>query len=393
MNTTKKAPLSVIGCSMAIFWSGFLAFGYPGIMSTYWQQRYNVGAAETGTVVTYMLLALAVSMFFCGKIHIKIGMRKCVLIGTLFIAAAMFIQMTVQNIYGAYLWGFMTNIGCSFVYGPGLTTAQQWYPHRRGMASGVLNFVFGIAAAVMSPLWNNILETAGYAKMNVMLLICVLVTNAAAYMLISEPQIIGSAQTGGRDYTVTEALKTKAFWTIWLVWVFMGAAGISMISLSKSYAITLGLSSVVVLTAFNLANGVGRIIAGVLSEIIGGELTGAIIFALAAAGYMILPFTGNSVIILVIAAFIGMAFGTLFTITSPLASGIFGLRNFGMIYGLIFTAYGFIGGIMGPAASGLVLDSTGGNYTIVFIYLAVCALIGAVLMVALKKFCDRIKYQ
>jgi len=123
------------------FWSGFLAFGYPGIMSTYWQEEFNVGAAQTGSVVTFMLFAMAASMFFCGRIHVKIGMRKCIITGTVCIVLAMVMQFLIQNMTGAYIWGFITNVGLSFIYGPGLATVQQWWPERRGAASALFNLL------------------------------------------------------------------------------------------------------------------------------------------------------------------------------------------------------------------------------------------------------------
>ena len=41
----------------------------------------------------------------------------------------------------------------------------------------------------------------------------------------------------------------------------------------------------------------------------------------------------------------------------------------GAIFGLIFTAYGFVSGPLGPWLSGHILDVTRGNYTLVFSYL------------------------
>lgn len=403
----RKIITSIFGCCLAVFWSGFLAFGFPGVMGTYWQELYDVGAAETGTVVTFMLLALAASMFFSGRIHMKIGMRRCLLIGLLMNAAAMIILMNGRSIYAVYAWGFVVNLGCSFTYGPALTTVQQWLPHRRGMASGLVNCVFGISSAIVVPVWSNLVEAAGYDKMNIILLILVTVTNAAAMIFAESPgkakltesekaemrrlmEIAaekGASGSGGLsgDVRPKQALKTKAFWLIWLVWVFMGASGISMISLSKSYAITLGLSGVVILTAFNIVNGVGRIIAGSLSDKIGGEMTCAVAFFLTTIAYIMMPHMSGIAGAAVCAACVGFGFGTLFTVTGPIVTGIFGLKYFGMIYGLIFTAYGFISGILGPTLSGMVLDMTGNNYTIVFSYLAVFAFIGGVLILVLRK--------
>jgi OFA family oxalate/formate antiporter-like MFS transporter len=55
-----------------------------------------------------------------------------------------------------------------------------------------------------------------------------------------------------------------------------------------------------------------------------------------------------------------------------------------MIFGLIFTAYGFIAGIAGPALAGFVLDFTGDSYLAVFTYLAIFCLLAAFLVMLAK---------
>ena len=86
-----------------------------------------------------------------------------------------------------------------------------------------------------------------------------------------------------------------------------------------------------------------------------------------------------------LSACVGFGLGTLFTVTGPIASQRFGLKHFGAIFGLIYTAYGFVGGVLGPALSGVILDRTGGSYTAVFTYLAGCALAGVLLMALLRR--------
>jgi OFA family oxalate/formate antiporter-like MFS transporter len=403
----KKGWLSVLGCAIGIFWSGTIAFGYPGVMRAYWQEHYGVGAGVVGLVVSFMLLALGVFMFFTGKWHLKIGTRISTLIGTAFTLLAMVILNNAPNIYVVYVWAFVVNIGCSFIYGPGLATVQQWFPNRRGLVSGLINLVFGMSAAVMSPILNLMMDAFGYITTNYIIAAAILVTNLISVALAEVPsraklteeekaahqRILAAiaekakkpgAQVVGSDMTVGEALRSRAFWFIWFTWVFLGAAGISMVTLSTSYAVSLGLIGITVLTSFNLTNGVSRIIAGTLSDVIGPQKTGSMAFVIAALGYFALPHTNSLVIIAIFAAMVGFGFGTLFAITPPLASGIFGLKYFGMIFGLIFTAYGFIAGIAGPALAGFVLDFTGGSYTAVFTYLAIFCLLAAVLVMMAK---------
>jgi OFA family oxalate/formate antiporter-like MFS transporter len=90
-----------------------------------------------------------------------------------------------------------------------------------------------------------------------------------------------------------------------------------------------------------------------------------------------------------VAGFFNMAFGTLFAVSGPLAGDCFGMTHFGAIFGLIFTAYGFVSGPLGPWLSGRILDVTRGNYTLVFSYLGLMYLgsAGLILLVQLWREC------
>jgi OFA family oxalate/formate antiporter-like MFS transporter len=78
-----------------------------------------------------------------------------------------------------------------------------------------------------------------------------------------------------------------------------------------------------------------------------------------------------------LAAVVGFSFGTLFSVSAPLVADCFGLEHFGAIFGLAFAAYGFVAGPLGPTLSGYLLDITGANYTLVFLYLSLFSLMAS----------------
>lgn len=82
----------------------------------------------------------------------------------------------------------------------------------------------------------------------------------------------------------------------------------------------------------------------------------------------------------ILAATIGFAFGTLFAVSAPLVVDCFGIDNFGSIFGLVFTAFGFVSGALGTWLSGYLLDISPGNFLLVFIYLGSLMLISALIM-------------
>jgi len=155
------------------------------------------------------------------------------------------------------------------------------------------------------------------------------------------------------------------------------------LALATAFGLSKGLpiqTAVLVLTAFNLTNGVGRLISGFLSDLVGRNATMALTFLAAGTAELLFPRTNSLAIWLVLSATIGFAFGTLFAVSAPLAVDCFGIRHFGAIFGLVFTAYAFVAGPLGPWLSGLLLDRTGGNFALVFGYLGFCYFAAAVLI-------------
>lgn len=397
---TRRGWLAVCACALATLNSGALFFGYPGLMKDYWGEQFQADAGATGLIMTFALLGVGSLMLVSGWLHPKVGTRRTLLGGAVLLILCMILANLATNMPMIYLWAFLNGAGTGLIYGPCLTTVQHWFPQRRGLATGIVNLVFGLAAAIMSPVYSLLFDRLGYRHMNYVVLVMLAVCNGVSLLFAELPERVSMNQEeqrawarllesvkkpaakgpalASRSLTVKQALRTKAFWAVWLAWVFVGAAGISMVSEAKSYAVSIGLSGVAVLTAFNLTNGVSRIVAGALSDFIGRNATGCAAFLLGGAGYLLLPFCRNLILVSVLAAFVGFSFGTLFAISAPLVSDLFGLDHYSGIFSLVFSAYGFLSGVAGPALAGLLLRNTGGNYTVVFLLFAAFCAVGAV---------------
>lgn len=392
----KRAVLALLGSSAAIFWPGALVFGFPGVMAPYWQRLFQVGRGAIGNTLFFMLVALGIFMFFVGRWQEKYGMRRMITIGTGLLAVNMLIISFTSNLLALYLWAFLSGAASSFIYTPALTCVQRWFPQRRGLVSGVVNFTFGISAAIMSPLFQRMLESMGYRAMNLTVAALTVVTGLLAARFTEGPDTASSAAIAtaaasspasgallAHSMTVRESLATRSFWFLWLTWAFQGAAGVAMVTLSIAFGVSKGYatgSAVVILTAFNLMNGGGRIVMGYLSDFVDRNLAMSVAFLAAGGAYLLLPHVSGLAAIALLASVIGFGFGTLFAVSAPLAADCFGMRHFGAIFGMVFTAYGFCAGLLGPTLSGYLLDSTGGNFGIVFGYLGgFCILSGGLI--------------
>jgi MFS transporter, OFA family, oxalate/formate antiporter len=387
-----KGIFAVIGSSMAIFWPGALIFGFPGVMAPYWMKTFHVGRGAIGNILFFILAAVGTFMFFVGRWQEKYGIKRMITIGAIICGLSLLIIAYASNLYMLYLWAFLMGTSSAFVYLPAVTTVQRWYPMRRGLVSGIVSLLFGLSAAIMSPIFRYMFESMGYVSMNLTLAVLALLVGIVAAQFTEAPQTVPSPQTPAHkeetkspvkiaeSLTVRESLRTSSFWFLWLTWAFQGAAGIAMVTLSTAYGLSKGLtmeSAVVILTAYNVTNGGSRIIMGFLSDRVSRNLAMSLTFLAAGAAYFLMPYPNTLFVLAFLAAVIGFAFGTLFAVSAPLATDCFGLKHFGAIFGLVFTAYGFVSGILGPSLSGYLLDITKGNFLLVFTYLGIfCILSG-----------------
>lgn len=380
----------VLGCCVAIFWPGALTFGFPGVMAPAWQEMFHVGRAATGLVIFFMLAAVGAFMFLAGRWQEQYGPRKMIILGIAFTAFSSVVAAYASSIYMVYAWAFLNGLASSFVYVPALTVVQWWYPQKKGLVAGTVSMVFGLSAAVMSPLFGKMLIALGYLSMNLVIAFLTLAFGfAGAYFACApgaeEKDLTRDRnlkrETAGtkrledllkRSLTPGESLHTRSFWFLWITWTLAGAAGVSMSILATGYGLFRGFgleSAILLLTAFNLTNGSGRIISGFLSDRFGRNRIMSAAFLAAGIAYFALPFAKSLAACAFLAAVVGFAFGTLFSVSAPLVADCFGLRHFGAIFGLTFAAYGFVAGPLGPTLSGYLLDRTGDNFFLVFAYL------------------------
>ncbi|RTZ92629.1 MAG: MFS transporter [Deltaproteobacteria bacterium] len=364
-------------------------------MAAYWQGVFHVGRGAIGNILFFVLSAVGLFMFFVGRWQERFGIRRMMLVGTLICGLSLLIVAGTSSLVMLYLWAFLVGVSSCFIYIPALTIVQSWYPERRGLVTGIVNFVFAAAAAGMAPLFNRMFQFMGYRPMNYLLVGLVLVTGLIAVGLTGMPN--GKIESGEdaktpvsseRGLTVGQAVRTKSFWFLWGVWALQGASGISMVTLSIPFGRSKGMAvgvAVGILTAFNLTSGISRIVIGYLSDRVGRNILMSLTFFIAAISFFILPHVAATGMIMLLAALIGVAFGTQFAVSAPLVTDCFGLAHFGAIFGLVFTAYGFLSGLIGPSLSGYLLDLTHGNFVVVYTYLGVFCLISSGLILGVRK--------
>ena len=180
-----------------------------------------------------------------------------------------------------------------------------------------------------------------------------------------------------------EILRTPLFYLLWLMYAFAAGAGLMIIgnitTIAKLGKIEAGFILVALLAVGNAA---GRIIAGMLSDRIGRLWTMCIIFLFQACLMMVLRTgLGNMTAFVVVSMLLGFNYGACLSVFPSAVKDNFGLKNFGINYGLVFTAWG-VGGFIFPLFAGRLFEaakkSTGtGSYNDAYLTAALVLVLAA----------------
>ncbi|MDZ7641834.1 MAG: MFS transporter [Desulfurivibrio sp.] len=140
----------------------------------------------------------------------------------------------------------------------------------------------------------------------------------------------------------------------------------------------------IVVALMAVGNASGRVVAGILSDRIGRANTLFIMLCFQALVIFSLLFIGpGQVLLLVLAAtFIGFNYGTNLSLFPSVTKDFFGLKNFGVNYGLVFSAWG-IGGFIFPRVSQMIVAHTD-SPSMAYVLAAALLLLGAVLALVTK---------
>ena len=151
------------------------------------------------------------------------------------------------------------------------------------------------------------------------------------------------------------------FWMIWGMFVLTAAAGLftigyySTFGKEQPWAADQFFSQVGAWAA--LFNGLGRVVWGKLSDNIGYKNVIFINFGIQALLMITFAFVGvNQVLFFIWVCLIYFCFGGNFSLYPTATTDLFGAKNLGPNYGLVFTAYG-IAGVSGPLLTPVLKDA------------------------------------
>lgn len=353
------------------------------------------------------ILVFAFTMILAGRIQDRKGPKITAFIGGIMVSIG-FTLLYFTTSYALWVLGFgvLAGIGIGFGYASATPPAFKWFPaSKSGLIAGIVVSGFGIAPVYIAPLatflvnnygLHNTMLIFGLAFLVILSVCAMLLQNPPAGYIPVETQKPTDKQTNlngsGRDVEASELFRLPSFYLIWFILFIGSGAGLMVIgSISGMARASLGEMAFLAVAVIAIGNALGRIVAGFVSDKIGRVLTLFILLVFQATlMFMAATLIGDNTTALVIvlfATFIGFNFGTNLSLFPTFTKVLWGMKNFGVNYGFVLTAWG-VGGFVFSRLS-QTLFAVSGNHRLSFYIAGVCLVLCTGLAVQLGRIQKR----
>jgi len=288
-----------------------------------------------------------------------------------------------------------------FVYNTAVTTANKWFPDKRGLTAGLiagafswgsLPFIFPIRAIPKtSP------DSVFFHVIYVMAAIIGGVAIVTALFMKDPPAgwkpagwvpPAAAKRATEHQYTLGEALRTWQMWLLIASFILISSAGLAGVSKIVKYSHSFAFTAAAATAAaggLSITNGLGRLLLGGVSERIGREnammwsymLCGFFLFMTIVSGSM------HSETLFVLSTVLAIFFwGPLFALFPAVIGQYFGDVAAGSNYGLLYAIAKGSGGLYGGVLSAVLINDYGFPFAIGTA--GVMAVVAGLLIIPLK---------
>lgn len=347
----------------------------------------GVSASLFGFALALQNLVWGLAQPFVGALGDRYGARPVLLVGSAVYALGLLLMVLLQPVAGLLLGvGVLVGLGVAATgFGVLLGAVSAAVPaERRSWAVGLVSGAGSLGTMVLAPVGQALLDGWGWRAAMV-----AFAAVAAAMALVGATVRGGKRQPGGvagdAEQTVraalAEALAHRGYLAMTVAFFACGFQLVFITGHLPKYLALCGVAPSVgalALGVIGLCNAVGSYVFGWLGQHYDkSKLLAGIYLARTAAIalFVLLPVSPAGV--LLFAAAMGFLWLGVAPLVSGLIGGMFGLRHFNMLYGVVFLGHQ-LGSFAGAWMGGVVLDLTG-DYALAWAALVVVGLLAAAL--------------
>ncbi|MDX2142691.1 MAG: MFS transporter [Rhodospirillaceae bacterium] len=322
--------------------------------------------AQISAAPLFMTAASLIMGPVAGALADKYGARPVAIFSQImFVLAVAGLALTTDAVWTFYAGFFLLAfVGCGTMPITWTRAITGWFFSARGLALGFALMGTGVMGMVAPSLATALIGEYGW-RLAYVGLACVplFIGLPLAILFFRDPPTNmtadGTSDAAAWGLTFAEAVRTRLFWQM-SAGFFIAAMGIgAMLVHALPLLVEHGLersTAAQVAGLFGLSVTLGRIFTGYLLDRMFGPTVALVMFAAPALGCVMILVAGNNVLVCAAAIVIfGLAAGAEFDIAAYFVARYFGRKNYGAIYGLLYTIF-VVGSAVTPPLAGAVFD-------------------------------------
>lgn len=399
--STKRIAYMVIGVVAMLFAGVLYAWS---ILKAPLALEFGWGHSDLALNFTIAMTFFCVGGLLGAQLSKRLGHKIALLISGVLSASGFVLTSVLNNVSVVALYvtyGILAGLGIGIAYNVVISTVSSWFPDKKGLCSGCLMMGFGASALVLGNMADFMFKSAvGWRVAYVIIGISIFAVISMAGLLLKKPENsfvdvksddVKKAQTENsdkKDCTSVQMLCRPSFWMAFICISLLAAVGSSVISFAKDLALSVNSPeklAVSLVGVLSVCNGLGRILTGVVFDVIGCRKTMlcANVLTICAAGVTLLAIYVDSLILCIVGLCLtGMSYGSCPTITAAFTSTFYGMKNFSN--NMAIMTFTVMGGSLIATVSNKVLEMTGG-YTATFLMLLFMTFVALVLNMFIRK--------
>jgi sugar phosphate permease len=229
-----------VGCAIRMLGGGFHLYGFT-IFFLPITQELGLTRAATSLVFSLARAEGAIEGPVAGYLIDRLGPRPMILAGVLLSGVGYMLLATVNSYYGllaVYLGVISLSFSAGFMHSP-MVLANSWFIRRRALAMTLISSAIGIGGTIITPMLAFSVQTWGWRQGAFLAGLGLILTGVPLALLVqrspesmgllpdgalaakSSPKTspahdphVGNAKTQEADFTLSQAMRTWAFWMI-----------------------------------------------------------------------------------------------------------------------------------------------------------------------------------
>lgn len=359
--------------------------------------EFGWSRAESSLAYSVGQLVGGISSPLVGGMVDRLGARRMVLIGSSLLTVGLFGSAYADALWQVvFLYGVVMTMGANclglLVFVP---LISRLFARRRGMAVSVLQSANGFGRAVSAPVSQLLITGVGWRQAYLLeAAVMALLAIPLAAMFRRSSGLDSSLERGAssmmpRHWTLGEAIRTRSFWLLFLVYMFT-SIGSFLVSLHQlAFAVDVGFDPLYAAGVLGMGSFLalpGVIVTGTLSDYIGRERSALLAYGISIIGVacaLLIAEPDQDLLLWLHAIFFGLTWGARGPAITAKTADLFPGPRLGTILGVITVGSG-LGAALGSWGAGWIFDFSG-SYRLAFLLSIAAYLCGSVAFWALRR--------